>query len=201
VDVEKFFSAVDRKGLVLVWETRGPAWGTSEVYKRLEGLLDRLDVVHVTDPLRVMPAHVGEIAYFRLHGLGERMYYYQYSDAELGRLKKRVAHYEKQPKNVYVLFNNLSMFEDGIRFMEYLSKGVFPRITISTGLSSIKEVVQKTRYPISKGVLIKRLGWRLVEVERGKQIRLETLLSGVPSKTYENEEKLVGDVNVTWKIE
>jgi hypothetical protein len=93
------------------------------------------------------------------------------------------------------------MFEDGIRFMQYLSKGVFPRITVSTGLSSIKEIVQKMRYPISKGMFIKRLGWRLVEVERGKQIRLETLLSSVPSKTYENVEKLVDDVNVTWKIE
>jgi hypothetical protein len=50
-------------------------------------------------------------------------------------------------------------------------------------------------------MLIKRLGWRLVEVERGKQIRLETLLSGVPSKTYENVKNLVDDVNVTWKIE
>lgn len=201
VDVEKFFKAVNREGLVLVWETRGPAWETAEVYERLGQILDRLDVVHVTDPLRVMPAYVGEIAYFRLHGLGEQMYYYQYSDVELERLKERIAPYEKQPKSVYVFFNNLSMFEDGIRFMEYLSKGVFPRITVSTGLSSIKEVVEKTRYPISRGMLIKRLGWRLVEVEHGKQIRLETLLSGVPSKTYENVEQLIDDVKVTWKIE
>jgi len=148
-----------------------------------------------------MSAYASEIAYFRLHGLGKQMYYYQYSDAELERLKKRIAPYEKQSKNVYVLFNNLSMFGDGIRFMEYLSKGVFPRITVSIGLSSIKEVVERTRYPISKGMLIKRLGWRLVEVEHGKQIRLETLLSSVPSKTYENVEKLIDDVNVIWKIE
>jgi uncharacterized protein YecE (DUF72 family) len=201
VDVEKFFKIVNREGLVLVWETRGPVWETAEVYKRLGQILDRLDVVHVADPLRVMPAYVGEIAYFRLHSLGKQMYYYQYSDTELQRLKERIAPYEKQRKDVYVFFNNLSMFEDGMRFMEYLSKGVFPKITVSTGLSSIKEVAERTRYPISKGMLIKRLGWRLVEVEHGKQIRLETLLSGLPSKTYENVEKLIDDVKVTWKIE
>jgi hypothetical protein len=48
---------------------------------------------------------------------------------------------------------------------------------------------------------LQRLGWRLVEVEHGKQIRLETLLSGVPSKTYQNVEKLIDEVNVTWRIE
>jgi uncharacterized protein YecE (DUF72 family) len=71
VYVEKFFKAVNREGLILVWETRGHAWETAEVYERLGQLLDTLDIVHVTDPLRVVPAHVGKIAYFRLHGLSK----------------------------------------------------------------------------------------------------------------------------------
>ena len=75
-EAEKFFREVNREGLVLVWETRGPAWETNEAYKRLGQVLEKLDVTHVTDPFRVMPAYTGEIAYFRLHGLGEQMYYY-----------------------------------------------------------------------------------------------------------------------------
>jgi uncharacterized protein YecE (DUF72 family) len=200
VDAERFFEAVNREGLIPVWETRGPAWETSEVRKKLREILEKFDVVHVTDPFRVMPAYAGEIAYFRLHGLGKQMYYYQHSDVELQRLKGLIAPFEEEGKDVYVFFNNLSMFQDGIRFMEYLSRGAFPRITASTGLSSIKEVAEKTRYPISKSMLIKRLGWRLVEVEHGKQIRLETLLTNLPSKTYESVEKLVGNVKATWKI-
>jgi len=193
-DAEKLFKEINRENLVLVWETRGQAWEAEETCKKLGKVLEKLDVTHVTDPFRVMPAYTGEVAYFRLHGLGEKMYYYQYSDAELRKLKELVTPYEKEGKNVYVLFNNLSMFQDGVRFMEFLSKGVFPKITSSTGLASIKEVAEKTRYPISKSMLIKRLGWRLAEVEKGKQVKLETFLAGLPSKTYENAEELIKDI-------
>jgi len=199
-DAEKFFGTVDREGLVLVWENRGPAWETGEARKRLGQVLEKLDVVHVTDPFRVLPAYTGDVAYFRLHGLGERMYYYQYSDSELQKLKELISPYEGEGKEVYVLFNNLSMFMDGVRFMEYLSKGVFPKITGSTGLASIRSVVERTRYPISKIMLIKKLGWRLVEVEEGKQVRLGTVLANLPAKTYRNAEELLNEIEATKKI-
>jgi uncharacterized protein YecE (DUF72 family) len=193
-EAAKFFREVNREGLVLVWETRGPAWESNEAYKRLGQVLEKLDVTHVTDQFRVMPAYTGEIAYFRLHGLGEQMYYYQYSNMELEKLKALITPYKKEGKDVYVLFNNLSMFEDGMRFVEYLSKGTFPKITSSTGLASIKEIAEKTRYPVSKSMLIKRFGWRLVEIEEGKQARLSTFLENLPSKNYKNVEDLLKDL-------
>jgi uncharacterized protein YecE (DUF72 family) len=193
-DAEKFFEAVDYEGLVLVWETRGSAWETAEVRERLGQVLERLDVTHVTDPFRVTPVYAGEVAYFRLHGLGERMYYYQYSDSELRKLKELVSPYEREGREVYVLFNNLSMFMDGLRFIEYLSKGVFPKVTGSTGLASVKSVVERTRYPASKSMLIKRDGWRVVEVEEGRQVRLSSVLAGLPSKTYRNVEELLDEI-------
>jgi uncharacterized protein YecE (DUF72 family) len=199
-DAERFFEKINREGLVLVWETRGPAWETTGAREKLGRVLEGFGVSHVTDPFRIMPAYVGEVAYFRLHGLGERMYYYQYSDAELRKLKGLVASYGGKGKDVYVLFNNLSMFEDGMRFMEYLSKGTFPRITGSTGLVSIKGVVEKTRYPIAKSMLIKRLGWRLVEVERGKQVRLESVLADLPSKSFRSADELVDEIRSVKKL-
>jgi uncharacterized protein YecE (DUF72 family) len=199
-DAEKFFREINREDLILVWETRGPAWENPETYKKLGNVLEKLDVTHVTDPFRIMPAYTGKIAYFRLHGLGEQMYYYQYSDTELRKLKELITPYEKEGKEVYVLFNNLSMFDDGIRFTEYLSKGVFPKITGSAGLDSIREVVEKTRYPTSKTMLMKKLGWRLVEVEENKQARLSTFLTDLPSKTYKNAEELLKDIKLVKKI-
>jgi uncharacterized protein YecE (DUF72 family) len=83
-----FFKEVSREDLMLVWETRGPAWENAEVRERLREVLQKLDAMHVTDPFRVMPAYTGEIAYFRLHGLGKQMYYYQYTDIELQKLKE-----------------------------------------------------------------------------------------------------------------
>lgn len=199
-DAEEFFEKVDRESLILVWETRGDAWEIRENYERLGEILRKLDVGHVTDPFKAMPAYISEITYFRLHGLGKQMYYYQYSDEELRKLKEIATSYEKRGKNVYILFNNLSMFEDGIRFKEYLSSGVFPKITRSTGLESIKEVAGKTRYPTTKSMLIKRLGWRLVEVEEGKQVRLEQLLVDLPSKSFDSVDELVKEMQLNKKI-
>jgi uncharacterized protein YecE (DUF72 family) len=193
-DAEIFFEEVDREGLVLIWETRGPVWENAETHERLRRVLEEVNVTHVTDPFRVMPACTDEIAYFRLHGLGEQMYYYQYSDVELQTLKESITPYDKDGKEVYVLFNNLSMFEDAIRFREYLAEGKFPKITSSTGLQSLKEVLGRTRYPISKSILIKKIGWRLVEVEEGEQERLNTFLVDLPPKTYKNVEELLKEI-------
>jgi uncharacterized protein YecE (DUF72 family) len=195
-DAEGYFGKVNRENLVLVWETRGPAWETKEVNKKLGQALERLNVIHVTDPVRTTPAYTGRVAYFRLHGLGQKMYYYQHSDTELRKLKELVKPYEMEGKDVYILFNNLSMFEDGRRFMQYLLKGTFPRITSSIGLASIKEVVERTRYPVSKGMLTRRIGCRLVEVEEGKQIRLDTLLDKLPPRTYKNADELLHEIKV-----
>ncbi|NWF86975.1 DUF72 domain-containing protein [Candidatus Bathyarchaeota archaeon] len=199
-DVEDFFRKVNREGLILVWEARGPAWEASEACRKLERVLGELDVTHVTDPFRILPAYTGEIAYFRLHGLGKQMYYYQYSNVELQRLKKLVMPYEEAGKTVYILFNNLSMFEDAKRFAEYLSKGIFPKLTSASGLASIKEVVEKTRYPTSKSMLVKKVGWRLVETAKGKQVRLDAFLSDLPSKTYENARELLKAIKSAKKI-
>ncbi len=155
-EAEKFFEAVNREDLTLVWETRGPEWEKPEVYEKLSQVLNQLDVVHVTDPFRVLPAYTSQTAYFRLHGLGKELYYYQYTDGELRRLGEITKKFEAEGKTVYVLFNNLAMFEDGLRFMQYLSTGKFPKITGSVGLGSIKSVVEKTRYPAQKACWLRR---------------------------------------------
>jgi uncharacterized protein YecE (DUF72 family) len=200
-EAEKFFRAVDRGGLTIVWETRGPGWEKPEVYERLGQVLGSLDVVHVTDPFRVLPAYTSHVAYFRLHGLGEELYYYQYTDEELRRLGEIAGRFEADCKIVYVLFNNLSMFEDGLRFVEYLVKGEFPKITGGfVGLESVKSVVGKTRYPAPKSVLVKRVGWRLVEVELGRQVRLGELLAELPSKTYRDAEEVLKALKAVGKL-
>ncbi|MGB9671772.1 MAG: DUF72 domain-containing protein [Candidatus Bathyarchaeales archaeon] len=199
-EAEKFFSSVDREGLTLVWETRGSEWEKPEVYERLSRVLRVLDVVHVTDPFRVLPAYVGEVAYFRLHGLGRELYYYQFTDVELRRLGEVVRKFEGEGRTVYVLFNNLSMFEDGLRFVQYLVSGEFPRVTGSVGLDSIKSVVGRTRFPVSKSLLVRRVGWRLVEIEEGRQVRLGELLAALPSRTYRSSEEVLEGLKAAWRL-
>jgi len=200
-EAEKFFTNINREDLTLVWETRGPEWEKPEVVEKLSQVLSRLNVVHVTDPFRVLPAYTSQIAYFRLHGLGKELYYYQYTDEELRRLGETAKKFEDESKTVYVLFNNLSMFEDGLRFMQYLSSGKFPKITGTVGLESIKSVIAKTRYPAPKSMLVKKVGWRLVEIEEGRQVRLAELLTELPSKTYKNAEELLNALKTAKKLD
>lgn len=199
-EAEKFFRGVDRENLTLVWETRGSEWEKPEVYEGLSRVLRSLDVVHVTDPFRVLPAYTGHIAYFRLHGLGEELYYYQFTDGELRRLGEIAKKFEAEGKVVYVLFNNLSMFEDGLRFMRYLASGEFPKVTGSVGLESVRSVVGKTRFPASKSMLVRRVGWRLVEIEEGRQVRLGELLAELPSKTYRDTDEVLKALRAIGKL-
>jgi uncharacterized protein YecE (DUF72 family) len=193
-EAARFFERIEREDLCVVWETRGPAWENQSTKEKLAKTLQRLNVPHVTDPFVAMPAYTSDIAYFRLHGLGKRLYYYQYTDEELKKLYEAIKPLEAEGKEVYVLFNNLAMFDDGIRFIRYLETGKFPSLTGATGLESVKRVIQKTRYPTTKNLLLKRLGWRLVEPEKGKQKRLEEFLKNLPSKSYENVEEVVREL-------
>ncbi len=193
-EAQDFFRKVNREDLVIVWETRGLAWETPSTREKLAETLQELDVPHVTDPLRSMPVYSGDVAYFRLHGLGKRLYYYQYTDEELKRLYELVKPLEAEGKEVYVLFNNLAMFEDGIRFMRFVETGKFPSLTGTVGLESIRRVILKTRYPTTKNLLFKRLGWRLVELKEGKQIRLDELLEKLPSRSFDNAEEVMEEI-------
>jgi len=190
----KFFEKIDRNKLAIVWETRGPDWDQPALRKTLAIMLKELNVTHVTDPFKIMPIHVSNFAYFRLHGLGARMDYYQYSDDELKKLIEKVSPLEKQGKTVYLFFNNLAMFDDGQRLNYFLLKSEFPRITGATGLESVRMLIQRTHYPASKGKLSKLFGWKLVEWKKDEQIPLDNLLKVLPTRTYESVEEVLLEI-------
>ena len=189
---EEFFRGIERNDLIIVWETRGPLWEKGETREELRMILESLDVPHVTDPFRTLPVYSGKVAYLRLHGLGSRMYYYQYSDEELLRLRDTARSLETEEREVYVLFNNLSMFEDAYRFQSFIKTGEFPSLSLR-GSESIRNLLGRIRYPVKKSDLMRRIGWRLMELG-GKQIRIEELLREIPSKTYKNAEEILKEI-------
>ncbi len=193
-DGEEFFKKINREDFILVWETRGASWESEEALSKLKDALCELRVTHVTDPLRLMPVFTADLAYFRLHGLGERMYYYQYTNDELRKLYDITKRHETLRMGVYVLFNNLSMFDDAKRFIFFREKGYFPPLTGSYGLDSVRDVISRTRYPATKSTLINKIGWKLVELEEGKQIRLSELLASIPAKTYRDSDEILNEL-------
>ena len=101
-NMREFFSAIARRFL-FVWEPRGQ-WSQQGV----KALCEELDVVHCVDPLEKEPLY-GRTRYFRLHG--GPGYRHKYSDEELGWLRDRWG-----SEAAYFLFNNLSMYDDALRF-------------------------------------------------------------------------------------
>lgn len=109
-NLRKFFGPADRAGFVMAWEPRGD-WPGDLV----RGLCRELDLVHVVDPLKQAPQNEG-LRYFRLHGVTG--YRYLYTDQDL----RTLAGHCTGESPTYVLFNNLFMGEDALRFMGLLGQ-------------------------------------------------------------------------------
>ncbi|MEO0206577.1 MAG: DUF72 domain-containing protein [candidate division WOR-3 bacterium] len=104
-NMEKFFGMIDRRNFILGWEPRGK-WQPEEIKKACE----RLDLIDVVDPFLREPTH-GKIFYYRLHG--GKDYRHRFTDEELKNLAEKTKN-----RDGYVMFNNISMFEDAKRFSE-----------------------------------------------------------------------------------
>ncbi len=107
-NLRRFFSTMPRGDLTLAWEPRG-SWARETV----QGLCEELHLLPVVDPFAV-PPYPGPLAYFRLHG--KNGYRYRYTDRDLAELAGLV----RDRPEAYVMFNNLSMWEDATRFLRLL---------------------------------------------------------------------------------
>ncbi|AIY89486.1 DUF72 domain-containing protein [Geoglobus acetivorans] len=106
-NMREFFNSIERD-FVFCWEPRG--WSSEAI----KDVCQKLDLVHVVDPF-ISRSMYGEIRYYRLHGFNYR---HKYSDDELEWLSERVS----GEKTCYVLFNNMHMLDDAVRFREILSE-------------------------------------------------------------------------------
>ena len=108
--MDEFFQRIERGEFVLAWEPRG--WREEEA----SNICQKLDLIHVVDPLKASPLW-GNMTYYRLHGRDG--YRYRYTDNDLLSLRKLVP----GGSTAYVMFNNTSMFQDGLRFKQMCERG------------------------------------------------------------------------------
>lgn len=106
-NLRRFFGEIERRNFVMAWEPRGD-WPREEVQR----LCEELTLVPVVDPF-ARPPYPGPLAYFRLHG--KTGYRYQYTEQDLAEL----AGMAQGREEVYVMFNNMSMWADAQAFTEY----------------------------------------------------------------------------------
>jgi len=99
-----FFTNINRGDFIFAWEPRGE-WSDDIITALCQGL----DLTHCVNPLEKAAVY-GKAKYFRLHG--GRSYRHRYTDDELARL------WELSSGEAYVLFNNITMRNDALRFKE-----------------------------------------------------------------------------------
>jgi uncharacterized protein YecE (DUF72 family) len=108
-NMQAFFASIKRSSeLTFLWEPRGD-WSNELVRE----LCRELDLVHVVDPFAAR-TQTPDTCYFRLHG--RKGWRYVYEDDELEELLTMLP----SDKTSYVLFNNVRMLDDAIRFQELI---------------------------------------------------------------------------------
>jgi len=124
--VIEFFGRIKRDGFRIAWEPRG-TW--LDNLDAVRSICERRDVIHAVDVFKTEPAHVGDVVYIRLHGIGRGYvnYSYKYTQDDLLQLLRyldRLLETHGGVREVYVLFNNKFMWEDASRFKAILEDHV-----------------------------------------------------------------------------
>ncbi|MDH5806112.1 MAG: DUF72 domain-containing protein [Candidatus Verstraetearchaeota archaeon] len=115
-NMKKFLSSINREDLILGWEPRGD-WNSDII----ANICKELNLIHVVDPFRRLPSIESNIIYFRLHGIGgkETNYRYVYTNEDLNKLYNIIM--KINAEIFYVMFNNIKMIEDAIKFMKIIN--------------------------------------------------------------------------------
>lgn len=106
-NMENFFNKIDRGDFIFGWESRG-RWQPEDTRR----VCEKLDLIDVVDPFLREPTY-GKFFYFRLHG--GKGYKHKFTEEELNLLVEKVKN-----KTGYVMFNNITSFEDGQKFKTLL---------------------------------------------------------------------------------
>jgi uncharacterized protein YecE (DUF72 family) len=181
--LHNFLSSVDLGKMRIALEIRGTS--PSQLPQELVKTMQENNVIHCIDLSKgEMPAYDSDILYSRLFGKGQHNIY-QPTDEELKGIDKKAS--KGNFKKVILSFHFTKMFKDAARLKIYKQTGKFPKITKSTGLSSLEEVLKEdTQFPVTRQELIHSQGWKLFDLTADRRTLTRELLQELPEKTYHN---------------
>ena len=123
-NAQEFFQTISYNNFIIGWEPRG-TWRQQP--SMIRKVIDVGRIIHITDILREKPIikEDQEVLYIRLHGLGgkEVNYRYKYKDEDFEKLTRIITEtLEKYNhiREIYVMFNNIYMFNDAQAFRSYI---------------------------------------------------------------------------------
>ena len=185
--IRHFFSTTDLKGIRIALEIRG---AKRPLNPNLIKVMQDYNMIHCVDLSKDEgPAYKSDILYSRLFGKGAHNIY-QPTDEELRKIDKKTS--KGDHKTVAVSFHYVRMYKDAARFKLYKQAGKFPKVTKSTGLGSLMEILgEDAKFPSSKGELISHQGWKLIDLTKDKRVHASHILQKLPEKTYNSVKDVV----------
>jgi uncharacterized protein YecE (DUF72 family) len=180
-EFRSLISSVNLDRLRLALEIRGVR--SSKLPSELLKLMKDYNMIHCTDISKgQMPAFESDVLYTRLFGKGEHNIY-QPTDEELAEVDSKAMNTSSQ--KIVMSFHFVRMYKDAARLKIYRQTGTFPKVTKSTGLASLQEVLEEdVELPSTKQALIDKQGWKLFDLSEEKRARARELLKNLPEKTY-----------------
>jgi len=184
--IRDFFSSVDSKDVRLTWEIRSDE---PELSDKALKLMQDYNIIHCVDLSKELPAYNSDIIYTRLFGKGAHNVY-QFTDEELKEIDDQTV--DLGAKDIYYTIHGIKMYKDAARMKTYKQTGKFPKVTSSTGLASLKEVLKEdAKFPCDKNYLIEHQGWKVIDLTAEKRIRAEEMLHKLPNKTFKDVNSVI----------
>jgi len=185
--IRNFLSSTDLKGIRIALEVKG---AKQPLNPDLIKTMQDCNMIQCVDLSKdEEPACKSDILYSRLFGKGPHNIY-QPTDEELRKIDKKAS--KGDHKTVAVSFHFVRMYKDAARFKIYKQTGKFPKVTKSTGLTSLTEVLREdAKFPSNKQELIRHQGWKLIDLTEDKRVHASHMLEKLPEKTYNNINEVV----------
>jgi uncharacterized protein YecE (DUF72 family) len=181
-----FFSSLNLKGLLLVWEYRAPV--TSTIIKLMQDFL----VINCVDLSREKPAYSLDVTYSRLFGKGQHNIY-QFTDDELLEIDQKAQY--TTSKTIVLSYHGARMYSDAARFSHYKKTGSFLPVTSYIGVDSARAVLaEDASFPSTRTNLKTKHGWKVIDLTKDKKVHLSGVLNRIPNKTYTNLDELIKEI-------
>lgn len=155
--------------------------------------MNDIPAIDVVDPLIQDPRTTSRQAYFRVFGKGEHNIY-QPTDEELEDADDRTSR-GGFDFSVFA-FHGVKMYKDAARFAAFKRTGVFPKVTGGEGLSSLDEVLREdAKFPLSRDELLRRQGWKLIDLADSKRVRASVFLRQLDDRVYRTRAEVVATLS------
>ena len=189
--LKNLLKKVDIRDIRIAWEPRS-GWPPKAVEEAI-----KLKLIPITDySIREPPYDDEEIAYTRLFGKG-RHNIYQFTDEDLIKIKERAE--RRRSKKVYLSFHGIRMYLDAARLERFIKKGELPRVTKSYGIDSLAEILIDAKFPATKEELVRRHGWKLIDIDEKTRVPASVILKQLRRKNYRSLEELLRELRMRFE--